>query len=352
MDLVILEAVTFADSAQAYELAKRIYDAYVRRCEAVGYTPTASYEPVDASTKIFDFISNMQSAIESLADYAWWDPNEDLEVFDSVLDVDGFVKLSADELLTASGLTGETSGAKYWRRIPNYSGPPSDLTYANEAFSYGPIQDKDLAGPWLFEDLQTALKFMRRSKTSVYYSEGEEASTLVELGDEGTETCQEVYDFVPSVWENTAAFGPVSGDAESYGGGVKGSCEQYLYSKYTETYRIGGYEDSYSKSYTLFRLQVSNTVPSDPDDSVLFTVFSSSAAVGGLDVDGVDFPYYKGMTTGITSHYDPATLSGATPDPWTYPNPPPFEEQDGTYQISDTVLSEVFVDFVFGDEPS
>lgn len=66
---------------------------------------------------------------------------------------------SAQALLTAAGLD-ETGG---WRRIAEGGTQPASwTTYDAAGWSYGKITDKDLAGPWLWIDLQKALDAMKR----------------------------------------------------------------------------------------------------------------------------------------------------------------------------------------------
>lgn len=71
--------------------------------------------------------------------------------------------LNIDEIATLAGLT--ESGV--FRRIPEGEAPPTDWEdYGDAAYHYGVYQDKDMAGPWLFKDMQLLLNKLTRWQTS------------------------------------------------------------------------------------------------------------------------------------------------------------------------------------------
>jgi len=164
-------------SWQDLPVAVQIWDQYDRRQRVLAdlYTypeGTTVVSPIvapllqpDSDVTVFDFIKQMQENIEQMATDIWVDPTIDLasiynvEVPPSVSDPT-HLTWTKDEYMTEAGLT----ATGYWRRLDEEDNLPTDWgQYDGAGFSYGQIQDKDMAGPWLFQDLQTALTKMTRT---------------------------------------------------------------------------------------------------------------------------------------------------------------------------------------------
>lgn len=74
-----------------------------------------------------------------------------------------------------TGLTGKDvyNNYAFWRRVPEGATPPTHAQWADydwDGYSYGPIQQKDVAGPWLWADIMAALSKMTRTVPSPYSS--------------------------------------------------------------------------------------------------------------------------------------------------------------------------------------
>lgn len=136
-------AITNDTSWQDLAIATEIAAAYDKRRTACGMS---LYGIPTNDVKVRDFIYAMQSGIEEMA--------VKFGNYDDVLDGQSTLpqNWTVAAAMTKAGLT----NAGYWRRIPNGSHSPAD------AFSYGKIQAKDEAGPWLFQDIETALAALRR----------------------------------------------------------------------------------------------------------------------------------------------------------------------------------------------
>lgn len=153
-------------SWQELAIAQEIATAYNKRVAALSETERTA-EGVDEITPsdtmtVFDFVLAVQTGIEAMAN-RFSDPEIDVEDFaDPYFSApsDLYVYADAQGLFDAAGLTG-TGG---WRRVAEGDAAPNPWTeYGDSGWGYGKIQDKDLAGPWLFKDLQAALsKLCRR----------------------------------------------------------------------------------------------------------------------------------------------------------------------------------------------
>jgi len=164
-----LPVITLATSWQSLGVAQAIASAINRRCAVCGMPAIAV---PDNTVQVAAFIRSAQNALLSLAaDGNWVDPLHDYGA--SIVMP---VRLSdSAAFFAASPLNAE--GA--FRRLLNADSMPSDpLAYADAAFHYGPINDvgtsaPDFAGPWLFQDLVSALGFMTRR---AYYADETAAS--------------------------------------------------------------------------------------------------------------------------------------------------------------------------------
>jgi hypothetical protein len=117
-------------------------------------------EPIavpDQDVKVFDFILAIQSGIEAMA--TTWMDNAGA-ITDYQYGASGSIAPETEaDLMALAGLT--ESG--YWRRVPVDGDKPADWTeYDDAAYSYGKIQDGDMAGPWLFKDIQLVMQKMTR----------------------------------------------------------------------------------------------------------------------------------------------------------------------------------------------
>lgn len=155
-------AITTDTSWQELAIAQEIATAYNKRVaaltsaeqKAAGVSEIAPSE----NMTVFDFVSAVQTGIEAMAPY-WGDPGQAL--YGSTVVPSNYA--DAQSLLASAGLT-ESGG---WRRIADGGTQPEDWTsYTAPGWSYGKIADKDLAGPWLFIDLQLALSAMTRQLLS------------------------------------------------------------------------------------------------------------------------------------------------------------------------------------------
>ena len=145
-------------------MALEIAVAYNKRAAAVGEDTLETELGVSTINKdvtIYDFILTCQTGIESMGP-RFADPDMVLtglsEAPGSYAGAAGFVPdAGLTEFMTDAGLT--TAG--YWRRIAAGGSNPDPWT-PYTGYSYGRIVWKDLAGPWLFKDLQVALTKMTR----------------------------------------------------------------------------------------------------------------------------------------------------------------------------------------------
>lgn len=148
-------------SWQELAIAQEIATAFNARALAfrsiMGYSTPAAISPDDDMT-VFDFVYAVQYGVEFMAQELWCDPDATLAGQDAVIAPYG----STAAFMTAAGLTQEG----YWRRVPEGDSAPNPWgSYTGSGWLYGKITDKDLAGPWLFKDLQTALAKMTRVVT-------------------------------------------------------------------------------------------------------------------------------------------------------------------------------------------
>lgn len=145
-------------SWQDLAVAQEIATAYNLRVAALGSLAreAASVEEISPTEEmtVYGFVDRVQRGIERMAIF-WADSTAALS---GGYDYPATFE-SKNALLQAAGLT--QSGG--WRRIPEGGVQPEGwASYTAPGWSYGRMVDKDLAGPWLFIDLQVALIVMRR----------------------------------------------------------------------------------------------------------------------------------------------------------------------------------------------
>lgn len=146
-------------SWQDLAIAQEIATSYNLRRSLCGLsTISAPTEDVE----VFDFVLSVQTGIEDMLGSIWIDPSTSLA---SLLgQADYPTPLTEAQTMTAAGLT--ESG--YWRRIADGGTQPASWTdYNASGWSYGSIQNKDLAGPWLFQDIQSALAILTRARVGI-----------------------------------------------------------------------------------------------------------------------------------------------------------------------------------------
>ena len=149
--------ITTGTSWQSLAIAQEIAAAYNLRAFVAG-APTLEtslgVSSIVEGLKVFDFVSACQTGIESMA-LSFANPGATLAGQSSI--VSSFASVQA--MLNAAGLS--RSGG--WRRIAEgWSSPDPWTSYFDQTWNYGKISDKDLAGPWLFKDLQLSLSAMKR----------------------------------------------------------------------------------------------------------------------------------------------------------------------------------------------
>lgn len=151
-------AITTDTSWQELTIAQEIATAYNKRVAALtsaeqSAAGVSSISPTEAMT-VFDFIMTVQDGIRAMYPY-FADPSA------SLAGRSGWpvVFQSLNDWQVACGLT--KSGI--WRRIAEGGSAPDPWdSYIASGWSYGDITSKDLAGPWLFKDLETALTSLTR----------------------------------------------------------------------------------------------------------------------------------------------------------------------------------------------
>lgn len=144
-------SITTDTSWQSLSIAQEIRTAYNKRRTACGLS--LMDEPT-SSVSVYSFILDIQTGIEVMST-RFSNPTATL-AGQTALPVN-YASLAA--FMNAAGLT--ASG--YWRRIAvDNTQPETWTTYGASGWLYGKIQSKDLAGPWLFKDIMTALTHMTR----------------------------------------------------------------------------------------------------------------------------------------------------------------------------------------------
>lgn len=141
-------------SWQDLAIAVEIANSYNLRRRLKGWEPIAI---PDSSVKVRDFVLSIQTGLEQIAT-TWMDNSG--SITDYQYGANGSIAAETkDDLMALAGLT-ETG---YWRRVPVDGAAPADWEdYDDAGYSYGKIEDGDLAGPWLFKDLQLVMQKMTR----------------------------------------------------------------------------------------------------------------------------------------------------------------------------------------------
>jgi hypothetical protein len=199
MAFIVIDGDT---SWQDLAIAEELATSYNRRRLVFGLSTIAA--PTQAS-QVFTFIQTLQDGIEEMIGYNYfglgtyygWMLNT--SALSSYTGVTSLRSLTLSQGMDAAGLT--ESG--YWRRIPEGGTQPANwINYSEAGWSYGKITDKDLAGPWLFIDLQNAMSALtrvylrrtqQRQKHGYYGGPGPIASTAMSWGSWGTGTAGSEY---------------------------------------------------------------------------------------------------------------------------------------------------------------
>jgi hypothetical protein len=152
-------------SWQDLAIAEELAASYNLRRQVFGLSTVAT--PTQA-TQVYAFVRALQEGVEELmsynyygygAYYGWLSPASALSSYAGQSSYPSPMTIAA--AMTAAGLT--ASG--YWRRIAEGGTQPATWTnYSAAGWSYGKVTDKDLAGPWLFKDLQLALSVLTRAQ--------------------------------------------------------------------------------------------------------------------------------------------------------------------------------------------
>ena len=158
-------AIDTDTSWQDLYVAEEIATSYNRRRLLFGLSEIAT---PTADTLVYDFVLALQTGIEEMMGYdyfgygtfyGWLLNTAALSSYEGQAATPTPLTQAAG--MTAAGLT--ASG--YWRRIAEGGTQPTTWTnYAADGWSYGKIESKDLAGPWLWKDIQLALSALTRAK--------------------------------------------------------------------------------------------------------------------------------------------------------------------------------------------
>lgn len=163
-------------------LAQEVHQACLHRCGAAYATTKTQWDgqiPLwdapSTSTPVFTFIRKAQQFVHTYMT-AFSPPS---------------VALTADSEITILSYSGATFAAEtgltrlnasgtpvFWRRIPEGATPPTHAQWADydwEGYSSGPIQQKDVAGPWLWADIMAALVKMTRAVSNSPFSSSDTA---------------------------------------------------------------------------------------------------------------------------------------------------------------------------------
>lgn len=152
MAFIVIDGDT---SWQDLAIAEELATSYNRRRALCGLATIAA--PTQA-TEVYAFVRALQEGIEAMADDLWLNNSAALTAYEGQASYPSIMSLSG--AMTAAGLT--ASG--YWRRIAEGGTQPAAwANYAAEGWAYGKITSKDLAGPWLFKDLQVAMSALTRA---------------------------------------------------------------------------------------------------------------------------------------------------------------------------------------------
>lgn len=158
-------------------LAQEVYQACLHRygaaCAVLHRAFSGQILGLDepsTSTPVFTFIRNVQQFIST--HMGVFSPPSAPLTADSEIAISGY---SGSSFAEETGLTrlSPSGNPVYWRRIPEGATPPTHAQWSDydwEGYSSGPIQQKDVAGPWLWADIMAALSKMTRTVPSPYSS--------------------------------------------------------------------------------------------------------------------------------------------------------------------------------------
>jgi hypothetical protein len=149
-------AIDSDTSWQDLAIAEQLATSYNLRRTLCGLSTISA--PTQA-TEVYAFVRAMQEGIEAMADDLWLNNSSAISGYTGQSSYPSIMSLSS--AMSLAGLT--TSG--YWRRKAEGGTQPATWTdYGAAGWSYGKITSKDLAGPWLFKDLQLALSALTRCR--------------------------------------------------------------------------------------------------------------------------------------------------------------------------------------------
>lgn len=143
-------------------LAREVFYAVNKRRRSMGWNNTFVSLP-DTNSNLKKFIAEAQAGIHSCTEmftddsHGYCDPDLVLAGSSTLPTVWG-----EDNIYNAAGLT----AAGRWRRIPEGHTPPTAGEWANynwPGYSYGRIQERDIAGPWLWADIHAVLGKLTRT---------------------------------------------------------------------------------------------------------------------------------------------------------------------------------------------
>lgn len=161
------EVISSDTKINSLRIAKQLYVAYSHRTAALRASTDRDEDYVSEpsqNTRLFTFIAGLQNFVKNEGG-SFYKPDFVLNGSESsyvpTMYLDGSVFASVTGL-KASGR---------WRRIPAGSTPPTPAqwsAYDWTGYSYGAIQDGDIAGPWLWQDLIKAFEKLTRIKADDY----------------------------------------------------------------------------------------------------------------------------------------------------------------------------------------
>lgn len=166
MAFIVIDGDT---SWQDLAIAQELATSYNYRRSVFGLSTVSA--PTEASL-VFAFIQALQNGIEEMLGYDYYGKGEyygwllnTSPLSDYTGQANPAYSINPTPLTLSTGMTAAgLTASGYWRRIAEGGTQPAVWTnYGAAGWSYGKITDKDLAGPWLFKDLQLALSAMTRA---------------------------------------------------------------------------------------------------------------------------------------------------------------------------------------------
>jgi hypothetical protein len=305
-------AITTSTSWQSLAIAQELATAYNKRAAAYSFTNGYTITPIeaDAGDTVYSFIYAMQRGIQRMC-FGFADPDITLTGNSNHIDNYSGEGEHFDEdynchwdydLLTAAGLV----HLDHWRRIPATGSLPTDWTnYNDNNFAYGVIEETDIAGPWLFKDLQLALSQMTRTtQWSAFFNKYE-----LNAYDESNS---------PITLSGTPTYGPPGVRDYDQAGFT-------LYVEKTSTkYRVGNEENYYyivGMSYKAIHL---SNMPEVPKSINIICMPTCITNIDGVTVNNAAlYGYTPGVTNLIsttTSSSDSVTIDVGKETSWAFYN--------------------------------